>query len=464
MCRPGSGSESSPSSRPRSTTRQSAPAVENRGFLAVHVGLRRESVGHDPAREAREQAAHAGVVETGDRRAVERHAVGEGDERLLHGLDRAVGVEVLRLDVGDHGEHRGEGEERAVELVGLAHQVLGVAETGVGAEEVHPPAHHHGGVEPGPGEHEAGQRGRRGLAVRAGDGDRPLQARDLAEHLGPPDDRNAAAARRLDLGVRAGHRRGDHQDLHARQVVGCVTERPPGCRGSRDARWSRWRRGRTRRPRAPRRGAARRDRTCRRRRCRRSGGGGRARSSLATSAAFGASGLEDQARDLVVAASGRASRAAARPRSTSRARGGEQLGEERRGASGGRLALLEHLGGAGGGKARALASWWPSAAAANGTSSAARRAAASSETVRAPARATTRAAPGEGLGRTLQEGDDLGRHAGGGVALPHLGLPALAGLVDDSRERRFRDEPGERLRQERVEERRALAAADHQHA
>ena len=48
-------------------------------------------------------------------------------------------------------------EEGAVELIGLADQVLGATQTRVGAEKVHPAADRHGRVEPGAGESEPGE-------------------------------------------------------------------------------------------------------------------------------------------------------------------------------------------------------------------------------------------------------------------------------------------------------------------
>ena len=65
------------------------------------------------------------------------------------------------------------------------------------------------GSKPGLGQHEAGHRGRRRLAVRAGDRDALLEPHDLAEHLGAADDRDARRARGGDFGVRLGDRRGD---------------------------------------------------------------------------------------------------------------------------------------------------------------------------------------------------------------------------------------------------------------
>ena len=60
-------------------------------------------------------------------------------------------------------------QEAAVELVGLGHQVVALAQARAGAEEAQPAADDHGRIEPGVGQQGADERGGGGLAVRAGD-------------------------------------------------------------------------------------------------------------------------------------------------------------------------------------------------------------------------------------------------------------------------------------------------------
>jgi hypothetical protein len=76
---------------------------------AVHVGLRRETIGDDAPLQTRQQPAHASVVQAGDGRAIERHTVREGHECVLHRLDRSVGIKVLGLD---GRQQRQDGEQR----------------------------------------------------------------------------------------------------------------------------------------------------------------------------------------------------------------------------------------------------------------------------------------------------------------------------------------------------------------
>ena len=71
-----------------------------------HVRLGREAVGDHPAvRQARDHLLHARVVDAQHGEAVERHG---GDELVIarhHGLRRAPMVQVLRVHVGDDGDH-----------------------------------------------------------------------------------------------------------------------------------------------------------------------------------------------------------------------------------------------------------------------------------------------------------------------------------------------------------------------
>ena len=164
------------------------------------------------------------VIETGHHQAVERHAVGEADERLLDVLVVAVVVEVLGVDVGDDGDGGREVQERAVGLVGLGDQQVAGAARGVGAERVELAADDDGGIEAGLAQHRGDQRGGGGLAVRAGDGDAVLEPHQLGEHLGARDHGDAALARDHELGVVALHRGREHHHVGVRHVLGAVAD------------------------------------------------------------------------------------------------------------------------------------------------------------------------------------------------------------------------------------------------
>ena len=160
-----------------------------------HVGLRVLAIGDDaPVLDAADQLLHGRVIEAHHREAVERQVLDEGVERVLDRVEGLEVIEMLGVDVGDDGDVGGQLQERAVALVGLDHHPVAGAAPGVGAVGVDDAAVDDGRIEPGGVEQRRDQRSRRGLAVRAGDGDALLQAHQLGEHLGAPHDGNALHA------------------------------------------------------------------------------------------------------------------------------------------------------------------------------------------------------------------------------------------------------------------------------
>jgi hypothetical protein len=174
------------------------------------------------------QELHVRLVEAHDRGAVERHLVEEGDEGVAHCLEGAVVVEVLGVHGGDDGNRRRELEEGAVRFVGLGHQVLPLAEPGIGAQAQDAPADDDRRVEAPFRQHRADHRGGGRLAVRAGHRDAVLEPHQLREHLRARDHGDLALARGDDLDVLARHRRGVDDDLGALDVGGVVADEDLG--------------------------------------------------------------------------------------------------------------------------------------------------------------------------------------------------------------------------------------------
>ncbi len=168
------------------------------------VGL--QAVGDHPPRHRRQQLPQPLVVGARDDRAVERHLVGERDERLLQVLEIAVALQVLLVDVGDDGHRRRQLQERAVALVGLDDHELAAAQPRAAAEGAEPPADDRRRIEAAALEHERDHRRGRRLAVGARHRDAVLQAHQLGEHLGARDHGDAAPGGFDDLGIRWGGR------------------------------------------------------------------------------------------------------------------------------------------------------------------------------------------------------------------------------------------------------------------
>jgi hypothetical protein len=97
---------------------------------------------------------------------VRTNASKAADRRLV-----AVVVEVVGLDVGDDRGVRAVGQERAVALVGLDDEQVAAAVVGVAGRLVEVAADGERRVDAAVLRRDGEHRGRRGLAVGAGDGD-----------------------------------------------------------------------------------------------------------------------------------------------------------------------------------------------------------------------------------------------------------------------------------------------------
>ena len=143
-----------------------------------------------------DQLLHHRMIGAHHREAVERHVLDESAERLLHRLEGLEMIEMLGIDIGDDGDVGRKLQEGAVGLVGLDHHPVAGAEPRIGAVGVDDAAVDHGRIEAAGVEQRGDERGRRGLAVGAGDGDAALEPHQLGQHLGAAHHRQAFGARR----------------------------------------------------------------------------------------------------------------------------------------------------------------------------------------------------------------------------------------------------------------------------
>ena len=191
----------------------------------AHVGLRVLAVGDDAAvLDAADERLHDRMVDAHHGEAVERHVLDEVPEGLLDGLEGLEVVEMLGVDVGDDRDVGGQLQEGAVGLVGLDHHPVARAEARIGAVGVDDAAVDHGRIEAAGIEQRRDQRGRRGLAVRAGDRDAALEPHQLGQHLGAAHDRQALRARRGQFRIVALDRGRDDDDLGVAEILGGVAD------------------------------------------------------------------------------------------------------------------------------------------------------------------------------------------------------------------------------------------------
>lgn len=212
-----------PLAHPVATHREVGPCALLPEVHGAHAGLLAEPVGQDRTPDLRQQIAHHRVVEAQHRKAVERQVMQKFQEAATQRPEIApVGTQVIGVDVGDHGHHRLQIQERGVALVGLRDQVAPAAEARVAAGAVQAPADDKGRVAPRLGQQGRDQAGRGGLAVSPGDRDPVTETHQLGEHLGARDHRDAARPRPRDLRVLRPDRGGHHHHiaiLDVRRIV-----------------------------------------------------------------------------------------------------------------------------------------------------------------------------------------------------------------------------------------------------
>ena len=104
-------------------------------------------------------------------------------------------VQMIRFDIGDHGDLGMQQQEGAVALVGLRHQIGAVAGPGVGAADGgQHAADDHGGVAAAAFQHGGDHGGSSSLAVGAGYADAAAGGHEISQHLRPAVDLQPPAA------------------------------------------------------------------------------------------------------------------------------------------------------------------------------------------------------------------------------------------------------------------------------
>ena len=147
----------------------------------------------------------------------------EIDERFFQVTEIvAIGFHMVGIDVGDHGHHGQQVQERRIGLIRFDNNVVTRPEFGIGTGAVQPTADDEGGVQATLGQDARHQAGGRGFAVGTGNRNALLEPHQLRQHQRTRHDRNALFAGRQYLGVIRLHGcRGDH-GINTCQVFCCV--------------------------------------------------------------------------------------------------------------------------------------------------------------------------------------------------------------------------------------------------
>ena len=152
-------------------------------------------------------------------RPFRRHMSAKRAERGDDVVEIFIAIEVVGLDIGDHADGRVEVVKAAVILARLDHERSPAARVARPAELRHGAADDERRIGVAAQQGMRYQRGGRGFAVRAGDGDREALLHDLPEELGVFDGWEAELLRRQELGIGVRHGGGAHDqiDLAAQQ-------------------------------------------------------------------------------------------------------------------------------------------------------------------------------------------------------------------------------------------------------
>ncbi|TXT39836.1 MAG: Uncharacterized protein FD135_1845 [Comamonadaceae bacterium] len=181
----------------------------HRSYLGPFV----KAIAGDRAGDLWHDGPHCRVVGTQNGGTVKRHAVQEIDKGFFESLKVVtIGFHVVGIDVGHHRHHRQQVQKRGIGLIGFHHDVITLAQAGIGPGAVQTPANHKGRIETGLGQHAGHQAGGGGFAVGTGNRNAVFQAHQLGQHQSPRYHRNAVVPGRDDFRVVSLHGgRGDHR-------------------------------------------------------------------------------------------------------------------------------------------------------------------------------------------------------------------------------------------------------------
>ena len=195
--------------------------------LGVHIRLRAQAEGDDLAFDPAQSVHGIGVIAVCDHSAgLGRDALCKQAERVLDVLDILEKVQMIRLDIQDHGDRRIEGKKRVIVLARLHNDRIALADTVAGMQQRKRAADHDGRVLLRRHHDVCAHGRRRRLAVRAGNAQRVrIAAHQRAPRLRPLKDRDAAAVRLVHLRIVVMHgSRADHERNIIRDVGGAVTD------------------------------------------------------------------------------------------------------------------------------------------------------------------------------------------------------------------------------------------------
>ena len=114
-----------------------------------HIRLGVEPIGHDPAiGNATDQSLHFGVISVADNQTIKWDIMHKFEEALAQIVETAPMLHMLRIDIGDHGNGRGQAIECPVTFICLNDHPFSLARAGIGFKRMNDAAIHHRRIKP----------------------------------------------------------------------------------------------------------------------------------------------------------------------------------------------------------------------------------------------------------------------------------------------------------------------------
>ena len=190
---------------------------------SAHLGVLVETVTGNRAGHVVDDVAHRRIVGAQNGSAIKGHAVQKIDKGFFETVEVvAIGFHVVGVDIRHHRHHRQQVQERCVRLIGLHHDVLTAAQSGIGTRAIEASTNDKGRVQTGLCKHAGHQAGGGGLAMGAGNRNALLEAHQLGQHQGARHDGNVHLAGANHLGVVLLDGGGRHHRIGAGDMVGAV--------------------------------------------------------------------------------------------------------------------------------------------------------------------------------------------------------------------------------------------------
>ena len=153
-------------------------------FRGLEIRLAGEPVSHQAFFDLGNHPLQVMIIETQHDQPVEWHLVDKIDKGRANLIEILVVVEMVLIDIGDHGNGRRQLQERTIRFVGLGNQELALAELCVRTDRIKSAADHHGRIDVAMRENCSHHAGGCRLAVGTGDRDAVLHAHQFGQHLG----------------------------------------------------------------------------------------------------------------------------------------------------------------------------------------------------------------------------------------------------------------------------------------